>query len=159
MAHHPIRSTVVAILSAVASIAAVAGLPSAGVAQTGAQSAQMRSCNERAAQRGLAESDREAFMKQCMTGPMPATTSTLTPGARRPTREVTAPSGADRNVRSRQCSAEADRRGLHDSLRAAFRLKCLATAAPVRNVGTQAHDTAPTAVKPQLGAVVEGQQH
>lgn len=68
---------------------------------------------------------------------------------------ITAPSGQDRAVRAKQCDAEANRRGLHDSGLQDFRNSCLASAAPIRAVGDKQHAPAPTPEKPRLDALTD----
>jgi hypothetical protein len=65
---------------------------------------------------------------------------------------TTAPSGADRTVRSDQCNKEADKRGLKDNDRKAFRLNCMATAAPVSAAASPKEMPTPTHDKPELAA-------
>ncbi len=63
-------------------------------------------------------------------------------------RIVTAPSGQDRTTRSKACTREAKRRKLDPNAAKAFRLSCLASAAPVSAVGGQTRPTTPTPSKP-----------
>jgi hypothetical protein len=66
-----------------------------------------------------------------MKGPLAARTATAPTSPGKEAHAITAPSGATRNVRSRQCTAEADKRGLRNQDRKQFQLSCLATAGPV----------------------------
>ncbi len=130
-----------------------------GVASAGAETAQSASCSAQADKQSLSAADRQTFMARCVKGalapPQPPIATTPGSGAH----AVVAPSGHDKMVRSGLCNAEADRRGLHDRSRAAFRLSCLATAAPVRAVGTTTKPPAPTAAKPELGVKDASGQH
>ncbi len=125
----------------------------------GETTAQSASCAAQADHQSLAGADRQTFLVKCMKGPMvPAKPLTPTrPGSG--AQSVVSPSGHAPSVRSRQCTAEADRRGLADRERAAFRLACLATAAPVRAVGASTTPTSPTPEKADLGVQTPSGQH
>jgi hypothetical protein len=123
------------------------------------QSAQSKSCSDRAAQQGLEGAQRDSFVSTCMKGAM---------APKRPIKQLThtaaekalvKPSGADPTVRSRQCNAEAERRGLKDSGLQAFRKGCLASAAPVRAIETSERPTTPTPAKPKLDALTDAPAH
>jgi hypothetical protein len=64
---------------------------------------------------------------------------------------ITAPSGAERTARSRQCSNEADKRNLTGKDRESFRLSCLATAGPVTEGQTKTEAPKPAAAIPGIG--------
>jgi hypothetical protein len=66
---------------------------------------------------------------------------------------LTEPSGADRTERSRQCDAEAAKRGFHDSGLQAFRKSCLASAAPVDAIGVADQPPRPTKADAKLDAL------
>jgi hypothetical protein len=112
------------------------------------ESAQSRACWAKADQQSLTGQSRADFHATCMKG------AGTPPGPAANPREhsawakaVTEPSGADRATRSRQCSAEADRRGLVSAKRQAFRQDCIASAAPVNANGTATHAPTPTPAK------------
>ena len=94
-------------------------------------SAQAADCSRSAKAEGLAGAKRAAFVKSCLRGPLAATTPTAPTAHSKEAQAVTKPSGVDRATRTRQCAAEADRKGLTDKNRSAFQLSCLATAGPV----------------------------
>ncbi len=125
----------------------------------GETTAQSASCAAQADRQSLAGADRQTFLAKCMKGPMvpPKPSMPTRPGSG--ARSVISPSGHDRLVRSRQCTAEADRRGLKEHDRAAFRLACLATAAPVGAVGASTTPTAPTPAKANLGVQTPSGPH
>ncbi len=132
----------------------------AGVAPVmGETTAQSASCAAQADHQSLAGADRQTFLAQCMKGPMvpPKPSMPTRPGSG--AQSVVSPSGHDRVVRSRQCAAEADRRGLKEHERAAFNLACLATAAPVKAVGASKMPTTPTPAKANLGEQTPSGQH
>jgi hypothetical protein len=68
---------------------------------------------------------------------------------------LTAPSGADRTVRSKECNAEAAKRGLKEGALQAFRKGCLASAAPVGAIETSKQTEVPTKDKPKLDALID----
>ncbi|WP_293899426.1 hypothetical protein [Phenylobacterium sp.] len=68
---------------------------------------------------------------------------------------ITAPSGADRAVRARQCEAQASKRSLSHNTRQAYYKSCLASAAPVAAVGSKAHQATPTPAKRKLEALTD----
>ncbi len=105
-----------------------------------AQSPASQDCAAQADQRHLTGKAADDFHASCMKGPLAAKTPTkpTTPG--KEAHAVTAPSGANRNVRSRQCTAEADNQD-----RKQFQLSCLATAGPVSEGET--HNEAPHPAK------------
>ena len=108
------------------------------------------SCSVQAHKKGLTGSHRAAFMKTCGQGALATTKPTLGASASRSAQAITAPSGADRNTRSAQCSAEAARRNLSEIKAKEFRLSCLATAGPVQEGQDQTQAPKPAAAKPGL---------
>ncbi len=134
------------------SIIALAAWCGLAVSAQAASTADTRAaCGARADAKSLAGKPRDEFMATCQQGALaPAKPTSPTPPA--PTaRAITAPSGADRTVRSRECTAEAKRRGLPDTQKKAFRLSCLASAAPVSTIGSPEQAQRPVAEKPELG--------
>ena len=95
------------------------------------QSAQAAQCTQSAKAEGLSGAKRTAFVRTCLKGPLAATTPTAPTAASKEAQAVTKPSGVDRATRTRQCAAEADRKGLAEKARSEFQLSCLATAGPV----------------------------
>jgi hypothetical protein len=116
----------------------------------GAESAQSKSCWSQATQQGLHGEKRDAFHATCVKGALAPKGPTKLAEATRGAKAVVAPSGADRTVRSKQCDAEAARRGLHDAAFESFRKGCLASAAPVSAIENGEHPTRPTPAKPKL---------
>ena len=104
------------------------GLGSTAVAKTSRQSV---SCARSASKEGLTGAQRTTFNKKCMNGPLAAETPTAPTAQSKGAQAVTKPSGVDRTTRTKQCAAEADRKGLTDQNRKAYQLSCLATAGPV----------------------------
>jgi hypothetical protein len=117
--------------------------------------AQAQSCAARADDQGLQGKDRDAFDKTCAKGSLAPKRPTSPAPTSQAAKTVTAPSGADRTVRSRQCNAEAARRGLKDSAMQAFRKGCLASAAPVKAIETAKTPEAPAKQKPKLDALLD----
>jgi hypothetical protein len=109
-----------------------------------------RPCTVQANNKKLTGRSRTAFLKTCQQGALATTKPTLGPSASRSAQVITAPSGADRNTRSAQCSAEALRRHLPEIQAKEFRLSCLATAGPVQEGETQTQAPKPSAAKPGL---------
>jgi hypothetical protein len=135
---------IVALLSLI-SIAAASGstFSVAFAADDGAQ----RTCTDEANTKQLTGSERETFLRTCGQGalaPAKPTRDKSTPQAK----IITAPSGADRTKRSAECSAEARRRKLTKNQAKAFRLNCLASAAPVAATGGADRPPIPTPSKP-----------
>jgi hypothetical protein len=110
-----------------------------------------RDCAAQAADQHLSGQAAVDFRAKCMKGPLAARTPTAptTPG--KEAHAITAPSGANRNVRSRQCTAEADKRGLKGSDRKQFQLSCLATAGPVTEGETHNETPKPAKAIPGIG--------
>lgn len=108
----------------------------AGAAKPTAQSTH---CAEQATKEGLKGAARTDFLKTCQKGPLAAETPTKPTAATKESQAITKPSGVDRNVRAKQCAAEADKRGLAAKARKQFQLSCIATAGPVSEgeTGTQ----------------------
>lgn len=117
---------------------------------THAQSPQAESCRQRAATDGK---DDPGFYARCMTGAMaPPEIGRNAPGSLGE-QAIVAPTGSSPAERSDQCSAEADRRGLTSGERDNFRRGCLASAAPVGNIGVAGQATVPTPEKSELGGL------
>ena len=137
-------------------LAIVAGCVSVS-APTFAQTAQSKSCTERAT--GLTAAERATFLRKCSKGALSPThpTAPITGGPN--AKAITAPSGVDRTTRSAQCSAEADRRGLKDNARADFRMSCLATAGPIKESESSTKSAAPSKAKAHLGEVDSTSPH
>jgi hypothetical protein len=111
-----------------------------------------KDCEAQAAQQHLAGQASADFRARCMKGPPSAktpTAPTATPG--KEAHAITAPSGANRKIRSRQCTAEADRRGLQNQDRKQFQLSCLATAGPVTEGETHSETARPAKAIPGIG--------
>ncbi len=123
---------------------------SAATAATAADSAQSKACWTEATQHGLVGDKRDSFHATCLKGALAPERPTRLAEATSAARAVTAPSGADRTVRSKQCNAEAARRRLHDAAFESFRKGCLASAAPVGVIETAENPTKPTPAKPEL---------
>ena len=94
-------------------------------------SAQTVQCAKSAKSEGLTGAKRTDFVRTCLKGPLAANTPTAPTASSKEAQAVTKPSGVDRTTRTRQCAAEADRKGLADKARSEFQLSCLATAGPV----------------------------
>lgn len=142
-------------LSLFATLAVIAGVGPAAAGTT----AQVESCAAQADHQSLAGAERQTFLAKCAKGAMvPAKPAMpIRPGAS--AQSVVNPSGHAPAVRSQQCTTEADRRGLKDHKRAAFRLACLASAAPVKAIGASTTPTSPTSAKANLGVQTpSGQQ-
>ena len=124
---------------AAASLSLLAGPSQAKPRKAAHPTAQAQHCTAEADEKALTGPDRIAFLKTCEGGVRPAAAPTGPTGASKEAQAVTRPSGVDRTTRSKQCSAEADRRGLAGKNRNAFRHSCLATAGPVTEgeTGTQ----------------------
>jgi hypothetical protein len=90
-------------------------------------------------------------MKGALSPSRPATSRASTPQAQ----AITAPSGADRTLRSKQCSDEADKRSLASKDREAFRLSCIATAGPVTEAGIHSQAPKPAKQIPGLGVTAD----
>ncbi len=137
-----------AYLTGIAMVSALAMGATASLAK-GAESAQSKTCWARAKGEGLTGSKRDAFHATCMKG-------ALAPKhpVRRPTTAasaaITAPSGADKDVRSKACSDEGSKRGLQASAFDAFRKSCLATAGPVSEIGGGGKPSRPTPAKSKI---------
>lgn len=93
--------------------------------------AQSTHCAASATEEHLAGAKRTAFLKTCMKGPLAAKAPTAPTDPSKESQAVTKPSGVDRTTRTKQCAAEADKKGLAGKNRSAFQLSCLATAGPV----------------------------
>ncbi len=122
----------------------------ASTGRTAEPSAQAQSCAERAQQQGLEGKGRETFMTTCKNGSLAPKRPTTPAPESRSAEALTAPSGADRTTRSKQCNTEAARRGLKEEAMQAFRKSCLASAAPVTAIQTAHRSETPTPDKPKL---------
>jgi hypothetical protein len=120
-------------------------------APTFAATAQSRSCAARAAK--VARADRPAYLAKCKTGSRPAHARTGAGARSASAKAVVQPSGVKPAQRSEACTAEANRRGLHDAQLQAFRDHCIAGVAPVGAIGTPAHPDTPTHDRTDLGPV------
>jgi len=132
------------------SILAVASLGGALYARA-ATTPAAQDCTAQAAQQHLAGQAATDFKAKCMKGPLAAKTPTAPTSPGKEAHAITAPSGAARNVRSRQCTAEADKRGLQGQDRKQFQLSCLATAGPVTEGETHNEDAQPAKAIPGIG--------
>lgn len=130
----------------------------AGPALARPQSAQSKACSDEADHQGLQGKARARFRASCLKGALAPKTPTAPTGPGREANAVTKPSGVDRTTRSQQCSDEADRRKLQTSEREAFRLSCLASAAPVAATGTR-EKPKPTPAIPKLGTQTSNPPH
>ncbi len=115
------------------------------------ETAQSKSCYQKAAMQHLHGAARASFHRACVKGALSPSRPTETNSTSKEAKAITEPSGVDRTVRSKQCSAEADKRGLKDKDREAFRLSCLATAGPTTEASTHAHAPAPAKAIPGIG--------
>jgi len=136
---------------ATSALAALTILASAGSAATAPDTAQARACSNKAAARHLRGAELATFQRTCMKGALAPKRPTAFKASSKEARAVTAPSGEDRTVRSKQCSAEADRRRLTDPDRNAFRLSCMATAGPVTEAQTKVQAPKPAPAIAGLG--------
>jgi hypothetical protein len=132
------------------SILAVAAL---GVSQraVAASTPASRDCAAQAAHQHLSGRAATDFRAKCMKGPLAVRRPTAPTSPGKEAHAVTAPSGANRNVRSRQCEAEADKRGLAGQDRKQFQLSCLATAGPVTEGETHNETPKPAKAIPGIG--------
>jgi hypothetical protein len=132
------------------SVLAVASL---GVAEQAAAAPTRASqdCATQAAQQHLTGRAAVDFRAKCIKGPLAVRTPTAPTSPGKEAHAVTAPSGANRNIRSRQCLAEADKRGLAGADRKQFQLSCLATAGPVTEGETHNEPPHPAKAIPGIG--------
>ena len=86
-----------------------------------------------------------------MRGALSPNRPTAPTGDSKEAKAITAPSGADRTVRSQQCSNEADKRNLTGKDRESFRLSCVATAGPVTEGETKNQAPKPAKAIPGIG--------
>jgi hypothetical protein len=116
-----------------------------------ATSRASKDCAAQAAREHLKGHAATDFRAKCLKGPLAAKTPTepTTPGEE--AHAVTAPSGANRNVRTRECTAEADKRGLTNQDRKQFQLSCMATAGPVTEGETHNETPKPAKAIPGIG--------
>jgi len=132
-------------------LAALTILASAGSTAAAPDTAQSRACSNKAAAQHLRGAELATFQRTCMKGTLSPKTPTALKGPTKESRAITAPSGEDRTVRSKQCSDEADRRHLTGPDRNAFRLSCLATAGPVTEAQTKLQSPKPAPAISGLG--------
>jgi hypothetical protein len=132
-------------------ITTVSLFASAGFATAAPQSAQSKACYNEATAQHLHGASRRAFHRTCMKGALSPNRPTAPTGPSKEARAITAPSGADRTVRSQQCSNEADKRHLTGKDRDAFRLSCVATAGPVTEGETKNQTPKPAKAIPGIG--------
>jgi hypothetical protein len=146
------QSLLIAVLAFAAPVAAFAPVATAAPNAISSvhRGSTARACTVQANKRKLTGRHRAAFLKTCQQGALATTKPTLGPGASRGAQVITAPSGADRNTRSAQCSAEAARRHLPEIKAKEFRLSCLATAGPVQEGEDQTQAPKPSPAKPGL---------
>jgi hypothetical protein len=131
-------------------VATVCAAPLALIATPATAATKAASCSVQANKKDLTGHNREAFLKTCKEGALATTKPTVEAGESRSAQVITAPSGADRNKRSAQCSAEAARRHLSEIEAKDFRLSCLATAGPVSEGQDQTQAPKPAPAKPGL---------
>ncbi len=120
-------ATVLGATALAASLAVVAVQP----ASAARRSPQAAHCKALADKGHLQGGKRGESVSACMKGPMAATAPTAPTAGNKESQAVTKPSGVDRATRTKQCNAEADKKGLAAKERSAFQLSCLATAGPV----------------------------
>jgi hypothetical protein len=132
-------------------VAAASLLASAALAVAAPESVQSKSCYDKASAQNLHGAARKSFHRSCMRGALSPDRRTAPTTPNREAQAITAPSGADRTVRSKQCSDEADRRGLAAKDREAFRLSCVATAGPVTEGETHSQAPKPAKAIPGIG--------
>ncbi len=130
----------------IVSIVAITGSPVSGA--WAADDNAPRSCADEANTKKLAGAERETFLKTCHQGALAPATPTHDASHSAQAKILTAPSGADRTKRSAACTAEAHRRKLDDNQAKAFRLNCLASAAPVSDTGGADRPPVPSKSKP-----------
>jgi hypothetical protein len=116
-----------------------------------APSEASKDCASQAADQHLTGHAAAAFRASCLKGPLAARRPTAPTAPGKEAHAITAPSGAARNVRSRECTAEADKRGLKNQDRKQFQLSCLATAGPVTEGETHAETPKPAKAIPGIG--------
>jgi hypothetical protein len=126
---------------------AVLSLLGPATALSGPTDDPTRSCTDEADKRGLSGDARDTYLNTCRQGALAPATPTQDKGTAQ-ARILTAPSGQDRTTRSKACTREAKRRKLSPNAAKAFRLSCLASAAPVSATGTTTHPPTPTPSKP-----------
>jgi len=137
------RSTLI-----VGTLAFVTGILSFGAGANAAATAQSRACWVKADNQHLHGMERVKFHATCLKGAGAAPVETgRTEASSSWAKAVTSPSGVTPATRSRQCSREADRRGLTSNKRESFRLACIGSVAPVRAVGAGQEKPAPTHAK------------
>jgi hypothetical protein len=110
-------------------------------------------CWAQATQKGLHGAARTTFHKTCLQGALAPATPTHDDKGSVSAKAITAPSGADRTQRSRQCAAEADAKGKTDNERKSIRLTCLANASPPSSTGSPTKSPTPTPSHDELGTL------
>jgi hypothetical protein len=136
---------------AILTAAVLCAAPLTFLATSATAETKAAACSVQAHTKKLTGERREAFLKTCKEGALATVKPTLAADAGRSDRAITAPSGADRNKRSAQCSAESVRRHLPEIKAKEFRLSCLATAGPVQEAQDQTQAPKPAPAKPGLG--------
>lgn len=110
-----------------------------------------RLCLQRAGQIGRSAVDRRKAHAACrreLPGvKQPDTQAPRTRGGK----EITSPSGVSPAIRADQCNAQALKMGLRDAAMQAFQKSCVASEAPVSNVGVGTLPPKPTPANKSLG--------
>ena len=132
-------------------LVATALFASSELANAAPESVQSKACYDKASAQNLHGASRKAFHRTCMRGALSPDHATAPTGPGKEARAITAPSGADRTVRSKACSDEADKRGLAAKDREAFRLSIMATAGPVTEAGIHSQAPQPAKAIPGIG--------
>jgi hypothetical protein len=146
------------VLTALA-VTSISLLGFAGSPLAAPETAQSKSCYDKATAQNLHGTARKSFHRTCMKGALSPNHPTAPTGQNKEARAITAPSGVDRTVRSKQCSNEADKRGLAAKDREAYRLSCMATAGPVTEAGIHSQAPQPAKAIPGIGVNGEKQPH
>ncbi|CAN5217154.1 hypothetical protein BH09PSE2_BH09PSE2_16880 [soil metagenome] len=132
--------TLTSLAALAAAVTAIAAGPAAAAKPHTAQAA---SCTREAAKQHLTGSRKAAYLRTCQKGSGHIPGPTALNSSSKEGQAITRPSGVDRDVRSKQCSDEADRRHLADAQRNAYRQSCLATAGPVSEAQNALHAPKP----------------
>jgi len=143
------RSCLAGVALAAITLSVVSGVSAQA---TTTESPKSRACWESADRQALQGVARTKAHAACMNAPLaPSPPPPRTAAAE----AVTAPSGAERATRARQCDDQAGREGLQGNALQAFRQSCIASAAPVGAVGSMNIQPAPTPAKPKLDALTD----
>jgi len=134
-------------------ILTVAGLATPVWAVATSTTERSNACWAEANKKGLHGADRTTFHKTCLQGALAPASPTHADKGSVSAKAVTAPSGADRTQRSRQCAAEADAKGKTDNERKSIRLSCLANASPPSSTETPTKTAKPTPSHDELGTL------